>query len=290
MGATDLISIVRPKHWVKNVLLFFPLLFAARFGEQGLLWQVLGGFGCFSVLASAVYVFNDVRDAPTDRLHPHKKLRPVASGAIAPGVAMLLSAVLCVGALGTALLINEDFAGILAAYLLLNIAYSLGLKKIALVDITIIAVGFLLRILAGGALTDIPISQWLILMTFLLALFLGIAKRRDDVVLAEATGQVLRESTRGYSLRFIDSAMVLFSAVLVVSYIMYSVSPEVTSRMNSEFVYLTALPVIVGVLRYLQIVLVLEQRAEPTAVLLRDHFLQLMIAAWLGGLIVILYF
>ena len=290
MNIASYIALLRPRHWLKNVLLFFPVLFAGEMSTMEPIAQAALGFLCFSLVASAVYCFNDVYDAEADRLHPVKKNRPVASGAVRDRNAMLLAVVLLLLALGVGFYNSYDFGLVLLLYLAINAGYTLGLKKQAIVDITIIAIGFLLRIFAGGLLTDTPISHWLILMTFLLALFLALGKRRDDVRLLESSGQAVRASLKGYSLRFIDSALVLLGAVLVVAYVMYTLSPEVVERLRTDYPYLSSLPVVVGILRYLQVVLVHDATAEPTTMLLRDRFLQLMIALWLGTLVVLIYF
>ena len=174
-------------------------------------------------------------------------------------------------------------------YFILDILYCRWLKRHAIVDVCVLSFGFVLRILAGGFATDIVPSNWLVMMTFLLTLFLSFAKRRDDVVRMMKTGEAPRHNTERYNLTFINQAVTITAAVTVVSYIMYTVSPSVTQRIGSDYVYLTSVFVILGLLRYMQLTLVDEKSGDPTKMLYSDHFLQLVIAMWFAAYLVIIY-
>ena len=179
---------------------------------------------------------------------------------------------------------------IIAFYILLNIAYCIRLKHIAIVDVFIIAVGFVLRVLIGGLATSIALSQWIILMTFLLALFLALAKRRDDVVMYEDTGIMARRNVNRYSVQFMNQAISIIASITMVSYIMYTVSPEVVERFNTSYLYATSIFVLAGILRYLQITIVDVKSGSPTKVLIKDRFIHACIAGWLLAFLIIIYF
>ena len=198
---------------------------------------------------------------------------------------MMLSTVVIVLMKDRALLVG----GVVVTYFILDILYCRWLKRHAIVDVCVLSFGFVLRILAGGFATDIVPSNWLVMMTFLLTLFLSFAKRRDDVVRMMKTGEAPRHNTERYNLTFINQAVTITAAVTVVSYIMYTVSPSVTQRIGSDYVYLTSVFVILGLLRYMQLTLVDEKSGDPTKMLYSDHFLQLVIVMWFAAYLVIIY-
>lgn len=284
----DLLGLLRPHQWLKNLFLFIPAFFGERFLEPAVMGRVSAGFLAFSLVAGSVYILNDMKDREADGRHPEKSKRPLASGRVGIRAACILMAVAAMAGLGLAASLDWAFFLILGAYFVMNVGYSMELKHVALVDICIIALGFYLRIMAGGTLGDIPISKWLVIMTFLLAVFLALAKRRDDVLIFLAKGERMRVSLDGYNLEFINSAMTLMAAVTLVSYIMYTVSEEVAHRMG-ESVYLSAFFVILGLLRYLQITLVEGKSGSPTKVLMRDRFIQACLLGWVAFFAVLLY-
>jgi 4-hydroxybenzoate polyprenyltransferase len=180
------------------------------------------------------------------------------------------------------------FLLIISIYLLINIAYSFFLKHIAIIDIVCIAAGFVLRIFAGGVSANIDNSHWIVIMTFLLAIFLALAKRRDDILLA-ANGNDTRKNIKGYNLEFVSSGMMVMASVIIVSYILYTVSPEVTAKHGTNQLYLTSFWVIIGILRYMQITLVEERSGSPTMLLLKDIFLQTVVILWILNSYIIIY-
>ncbi len=283
------IKLIRPKDWAKNLFIFIPLFFSGQFFNHEHIIALLAGFICFSLVSSSIYIFNDYRDIEDDRIHPVKKERPLASGAIPPTSALALSVLLMIAGLTGAWFIRDKFLFVLGLYALLNLGYSLGLKNIAILDIVIISIGFVLRIKAGSVIARIGLSEWLIIMVFLLALFMAFAKRRDDVVLEETSGQSMRKSAKGYNLEFINVATSVICAVIIVSYFMYTMSPEVQHRLGTYRVYYTTLFVIMGLLRYLQLIYVHQHSQSPVKILYKDRFIQACILLWACCFYVILY-
>ena len=279
----NILKLIRPKQWLKNTFVFFPMFFGGSLLDTSDIIASIITFVAFSLSASSIYCFNDVVDVEADRRHPVKCHRPVASGAISMRVAYLLMASLFAASLAVASLLDSlwlTVGGILTFYWLQNIAYCSKLKDYAIIDVCIIAFGFVLRILAGGAATEVTVSHWLVLMTFLLTLFLSFAKRRDDVLRMNATGEAPRKNTIRYNLTFINEAITITGSVTLVCYIMYTVSAEVTSNFNTNHLYLTSIFVLVGLLRYIQIAVVDQKSGDPTKAILSDRFLQLVVVAW----------
>ncbi len=284
-----LIGLMRPHQYVKNLFIFMPIFFVGKVTDPGLLTSSIIAFVAFSLAASAIYVINDYKDIEADREHPRKQHRPLASGAVSPKAAFLLMFVLVVSGLGIMATLSFTAVGILLGYIVLNLAYSFWLKHIALLDVTIISVGFVLRLFVGATVTTISLSMWIVIMTFLLALFMALAKRRDDVLIFNDTGKKMRQVIEGYNLQLIDSAMTIMAAVVIVAYILYTTSADSVQRLGSEYLYLTALFVILGIMRYLQIAFVEQNSGSPTRIVLSDHFLQMTIAAWITAFGWIIY-
>ena len=274
-----MLQLLRLHQWIKNLLLFVPIFFSGQIQNIDLLLQVLVAFFSYSLMASTVYILNDYVDIQRDKLHPTKRNRPLASGKVSKSQAQILFVILLISSLGISFLIDYKLTIILAIYFVVNVLYSLRLKHEAIVDITIIATGFLLRIFAGSIPFEIVVSKWLIIMIFLSAMFIGIAKRRGELIL-ENDGAT-RKSLEGYNLQFVDIAMVMMAAVTIVCYIMYTVSEEVVARIGSDDIYMTTFFVIIGILRYLQQTIVFTKTEAPTKVFLKDRFIQVCIALWI---------
>ncbi len=271
-------------------MVFIPAFFAARIMETDTLVSNPLAFLSFSLVASAVYVFNDIGDAEEDKAHPEKSKRPIASGLIHKPIAIMIGLVLLAAGTSLGITLNVDFLMILGAYFLMNILYTFALKHMVIVDITIIAIGFLLRIWAGGEINDIPISYWLLLMIFLLSLFMGLAKRRDDAILLRDEQIHARKNIKHYDIPFIELSMGVMAAVIIVCYIMYSVSPEIRLRTGSEHVYITSFFVILGMLQYLYRTIGQGKKGAPVTVLLTDRFIQVLMISWLVVFYFILYY
>lgn len=285
----DILRLMRPQQYIKNLFIFVPLFFAVKITDTTLLKNDIIAFIAFSLTASAIYILNDFKDIEDDKQHPKKKNRPLASGAISKTQALI--AMLTLLALGfiIASAVSLQVVGVISVYVVMNIAYSFHLKHVAILDVVIIAVGFVLRVFIGSAATGIQLSIWIIIMTFLLALFIALAKRRDDVIIFMETGKKMRKVIDGYNLQFLNAAMAIMSSVVIVSYIMYTTSAEVVEKFHSRNLYLTSLFVILGIMRYLQISFVSIDSGSPTKIVLKDHFMQLTILAWLASFIWILY-
>jgi 4-hydroxybenzoate polyprenyltransferase len=269
------------------------LFFAGQLLNVSLLLQCFVAFFAFSFVASSVYCFNDILDIEVDRLHPEKCKRPLAAGKISKATAyILMSATFVLSMLVIILFGGENkllTVGIITTYYLLNIAYSLGLKHIAIIDVMLVALFFVIRIIAGGVAAGIHLSEWIVIMTFLLALFLAFAKRRDDVVIFNNTNVEMRKNTGRYSLEFVNQVLTLIAGITIIAYIIYCVSPDVTERFHCKYVYLTAVFVLAGIIRYLQIAIVDLKSGSPTKILLKDRFIQLCILGWIAAFVLIIY-
>jgi len=281
----SILKLLRPHQYIKNLLVFAPLFFTFSFNLEQVIDCVVV-FMLFSLIASSIYILNDYMDIEEDRQHPTKKYRPLASGKISRKNAKMLFFALSIPSLMAAYLINIELFLILLIYFILNIAYSLKLKHITIIDIFIIATGFVLRLFAGASVIDNQLSMWIIIMTFLLALFLAIAKRRDDVLLA-SQGKETRKNIDGYNLEFVNAVMVFMSGVIVVAYILYTVSDDVIARFGTHYLFLTAFFVILGIMRYMQLTFVEQNSGNPTKIVLKDRFLQSTILLWLASFFVV---
>lgn len=282
------IKLIRPHQWIKNGFLFLPLFFGLHLRDKEIVFHTIIAALAFSFVASAIYVLNDLMDIEEDRNHPTKKDRPLAAGTVTPNQAKVLFGLLLLIGLPAMFWLNREAGYLTLVYLGMNLAYSFKLKHIPILDISIIAIGFVLRLFIGSEVGDIPLSRWIILMSFLLALFLAFAKRRDDVLLANL-GKEVRKSIDGYSLEFCNGGMIMMASVTVVAYISYCTSPEVMERLGSGRVYITVFFVILGILRYMQIAFVEGKSGSPTRLMLRDLFLQLTILGWVISFVVIIY-
>ncbi len=299
----NILRLLRPKQWTKNVFVMLPLFFGGQLLNLYALCQGLIVMLAFSFAASSIYCLNDIADLEADRRHPVKCNRPIASGAVSKTQAWMLMGGLLLLAIVTLLAGSSLPSGnhpstltshlsplyIVLGYWLMNVAYCLWLKHIAIVDVCVVASGFVLRMLAGGMATGIVLSKWIVLMGFLLTLFLSLAKRRDDVLRMMATGEAPRRNTSRYNMTFINEAITITATVTLVCYVMYTVSPEVIRQFHTDYLYLTTVFVLLGLLRYLQKALVDQQTGDPTRVLLTDRFTQLVVAAWVVSFLVLIY-
>jgi len=273
---------------VKNVFVFAALVFAGRLADPTAVLRVGAAFCVFCVLSSAVYLINDVRDREADRRHPHKRRRPVAAGEIAPGTASAASVVLAVVALFAAFRLSGGLGTVAAAYLVLNLGYSFGLKKVVILDVMMVAAGFLMRALAGALVLDVAISRWLVLCTGLLALFLGFVKRRQEITALDG-GAATRPILKEYSLPFLDQMIAVVTGATVVAYSLYAFSPEVAQKLGTEHMGLTIPFVLFGIFRYLYLVHQRGVGENPTVVVLTDVPLILDVALWGASVVLALY-
>jgi len=287
MSLPPIVRLLRPKQWIKNGFVAAPLFFTPDKVSLGSIMDVVAGFAVLCMAASAVYCLNDLRDAEADRNHPVKKTRPIASGAVSPRGAVILMAVLILGATALGAWRVPMILWVVAAYFALNIAYTLYLKHIAILDVLVVALGFVLRVEAGARIIDIVPSAWILIVTGLLALFIALAKRRDDVVRDMDAGH--RKSLDGYTLAFLDGSLMAVLSTLLVSYLIFTTDVAVMARLGSDRLYFTGPFVIAGVLRYLQLTVVYERSGSPTDLVYSDLGLQLSIAGWLVTFVWLLY-
>lgn len=283
------LKLLRPKDWAKNLFLYIPVFFAGEFFNFPVMYRIFLGFLAFSAVASAIYILNDYRDREDDKKHPVKCKRPLASGAVSPNMALVIFFILLAGGFTLAWFVRDKFAFILGIYFLINLGYSFGLKNIPILDIVLVAIGFVLRIKAGSVISFIPLSEWIIIMVFLLALFMAIGKRRDDILLKLSSGTDMRKAIKGYSLDFMNTLLALVCSVIVVAYFMYTMSPEVEERMGTYRLYYTCLFVLAGIMRYLQIIYVSADSGSPTKILYKDRFIQVTLLLWIASYISIIY-
>lgn len=286
----DWLRLIRVKQYVKNGFIFLPVFFAGQLLAPQTMVRLILAFVSFSLIASAVYIFNDWRDLEADKSHPEKRHRPLASGAIPLRLAVWAMGILAVAGMAGLFFLGKKEAVIGGLYLAINIGYSLGLKKLPLLDLFLVALGFVLRLFIGAyaPLSFVPLSEWIVIMTFLLALFLGFGKRREEVIMAEA-GQDVRDSVKGYNLVFVNGAMLVMASVIMVAYLGYTLSPEVQARLHSRQLYLTTIFVALGIFRYLQLTFVDEKSGNPTQIFWEDRFLNIVIAGWVISFFVLLY-
>lgn len=288
---TKIISLLRPHQWLKNIFVFLPLFFDKKLLHIDYLVNAIWAFAAFSLAASAIYCLNDIMDIEADRRHPKKRLRPLASGKITKAQAYVIMAILISISLAIACFAFESksLLAIIAIYIVLNIGYCIRLKHIAIIDVFIIASGFCLRVAAGGVATDIWISQWIVLQTFLLALFLAFAKRRDDVVIYNRDGSKARKNINRYNLEFLNNAISIVATMTMMCYIIWCVSEEVIARMGTNQLYITAVFALMGVMRYLQLTMVDNKSGSPTKILLKDRFIHFCVAGWVATFLVLIY-
>lgn len=277
----------RPHQWTKNAFVFAALVFAPKLGDIEAIVRSLLAFIVFSMAAGAVYLINDLRDIEKDRLHPKKKHRPIASGEVstrtASAAAVVLIALSMAGAIGLA----PEYGGIILFYLVVNILYSFYLKHEVILDVLIIAIGYVLRVEAGGVVIDVPVSNYLRLCTFLLALLLALGKRRHELVLVEDAAnhrQILKE----YSPELLDHMMGLTTASILVSYALYTQDP---TGIGARHHLIWTVPfVIYGIFRYLYLIHKKEMGGDPAEILLEDWRMSLNIVIWLCTAIALIYF
>jgi len=283
------LRLLRPKDWAKNFFLFIPLFFAGEIYDLGKIIAVFWGFIAFSFIASSIYIINDYRDIEDDQKHPVKCKRPLASGEVSRSAAVIICILLILVGFGIAWSVRDKFLFVLGIYFIINLAYSFGLKSIPILDIIILAIGFVLRIKAGSVISYVALSEWIVVMVFLLAIFMAIGKRRDDVLLKLSSGTDMRKSVKGYNLEFLNTLLALVCAVIIVAYFMYTMSPEVKQRLGTYRLYYTCLFVVAGIMRYLQIIFVSADSGSPTKILYKDRFIQITLLLWIASYISILY-
>ncbi len=274
------VKLIRLNNWVKNLFIFLPLFFSSELlNQEKLLSTIAVSFG-FSLVTSLVYIINDLFDLDFDKNHPDKKTRPIASGSISPKTALLVGG--CLFSFGVIIigLVCIDALLFTLFYFVLNFFYSIKLKQVPILDFVIVSLGFVIRILIGSEVSDVFLSQWIIVMVFLLSLFLAVTKRRDDVYQYEKENKINREVVDKYNIEYMDKIITVVSSILIVSYLLFITSEDVVERYPSNSLMLTFIFVLIGVLRYNQITYVYNKSGSPVKLLFRDTFLQVILVCW----------
>lgn len=285
-AATGLIKAIRPRQWVKNVLVLAAPLAAGMIGERDVLLAAAVAFVAFSLAASGVYLVNDTRDVESDRAHPTKRYRPIAAGVVSPATAIATAVVLLLAALAIAPLASAELLIVVAVYEVVQLAYCLGLKNQPVIDICIVASGFLIRAIAGGAAAELPLSQWFLLAAAFGSLFMVAGKRYAEIRLAERTGAKIRKSLESYSASYLRFVWALSATVLIMTYGLWAF--EIRERSGSVWSVISMVPFVVAVLRYA--VDVDEGNAgEPEEIALGDRVLQVLAVAWTASLLLAVY-
>jgi 4-hydroxybenzoate polyprenyltransferase len=284
-----LLAGVRPRQWTKNLLVFAGLIFSRGLDEPALVVRSTAAFALFCLLSGGIYLINDVLDAERDRLHPQKRHRPVASGRLPAPVAFWAGIALLMGASLAAFALSVRFGVVAVAYAALLSAYSAGLKHVVIVDTLIIAAGFVLRALAGVVVLDIELSNWLLLCTILLALFLTFGKRRHELLALDAGAADHRPILEEYSPQLLDQMIAVVTASTLMAYALYTMAPETQTKLETTRLPLTIPFVLYGIFRYLYLLYRRDLGGNPSELFLTDRALLLAVALWGAAVIVILY-
>jgi len=292
--AVSLFKSLRPAQWTKNLIVFAGLLFgqvdgAPAFLNPHAIGQAIGAFFIFCALSGVVYLINDVADREADRLHPLKRHRPIASGAVAPGLAIATALVLAFAALGSAWLLRPAFALVAVVYVVLLALYSGPLKHVVIIDVLTIAIGFVLRAAAGAAAINVAIDHWLLILTVLLALFLALSKRRHELVLLADGATSHRPILEEYSPYLLDQMIAVVTASTLVTYVISTVSAETVQKYHTDYLGLTLIFPLYGIFRYLYLVHQKEGGGSPADMLLNDRPLLACVALWAAAVTFIIY-
>ncbi len=274
----NILQLLRIEQYIKNLFIFAPLFFSFQFSAANIYSATLV-FILFSLMASSIYIFNDICDINEDILHPDKKKRLIASNLITINSAYLFSTILAIIPLMGSYVLNIYVFYVLLAYLFINILYSVRLKHIPIIDIIIIAFGFVLRLFAGGYSINEMITNWIIALTFILSIFIALAKRREDIQLL-LDGKETRKNICFYNIEILNQSLKFLSILIVFIYLLFTLSPEVIMKFTNK-IYVTTIFVIVGLYRYLYLTLIKNHSGDPTKVFLTDRFLQITIISWL---------
>lgn len=282
MMIKNLLISMRPKQWVKNVFIFAPMIFSLHMFQLDFIKRSLLAFFLFSLISGAIYIFNDILDREKDRQHPQKKMRPIAAGLLSATSAGFFAIVLLAGLLLLTAGINREFFYISLFYACLNILYSLFLKSMVIIDIMVIALGFVLRVMIGAAVNHLVLYPWILISTFLLAIFLALIKRRQELLKIQDlhAGQVTRKTLQSYNLAMLDQMISIATATTLISYIMYALSPDVQQKFHTSKLYYTVPFVIFGIFRYLFLAYARGEGESPADIIYTDIPFTLNILLW----------
>jgi 4-hydroxybenzoate polyprenyltransferase len=289
MSPRALVASLRPNQWTKNLLVLAPLGLSKHLFEVTPLLRALSAFGLFCALSGVVYLVNDVADVERDRLHPRKRLRPIASGALSPRAAIVAALVLGVASLAASVLLGWGFAAASAAYLALNLTYSFALKNMVIVDAISVSLGFVLRAVGGAVAIGVDFSDWLLICTILLALFLTLCKRRHEITSLNESAVEHRRILSEYSPYLLDQMISVVTASCLTAYAVYTTAPETVAKFKTTHLSLTIPFVLYGIFRYLYLVHRKEQGGSPSEILLADRPLLVAVALWALTIVAIIY-
>ncbi len=289
-----LIETLRPKQWTKNLLLFAGLLFSLQFGDRTLVLRAVGGFVAFCLLSGTVYLLNDMADAESDRQHPRKKNRPIPSGRLPRAAALASIPPIAAAVIALSWWLGAAFAAVAGLYLVMNFVYSFWLKRQVIVDVFIIALGFVLRAIAGVELLrpvspGTELSPWLLVCTFFGALFLALSKRRREIANAGGEAATQRAVLSQYPADLLDGMLLISAATSVMSYALYTIWPATVAKFHTQSLLYTVPFVAYGIFRYLYLVKVSETSEDPSLVLLTDRPLRVVLLLYLAVVVFILY-
>jgi 4-hydroxybenzoate polyprenyltransferase len=287
---TDIIRLMRPRQWTKNLVVFAGVAFAQRATNADDLLKAMGAFGVFCILSGVVYIVNDIIDREADRRHPIKCNRPIASGAVSVRTAETLAVMLAAAGILAAFSLSTPFAVVACSYLALMLSYSRWLKHVVILDVFSISAGFVLRAVAGAAVIGVEISSWLIVCTILLSLFLGMSKRRHELVVLETDAVSHRPILAEYSPELLDQMISVVTASTVIAYALYTLSPETVAKFHTHALSLTIPFVLYGIFRYLYLVHKRDLGGSPERVLLEDKPLLVAVAAWALCVAIVIYY
>ena len=280
------ITLLRPTQMVKNLFVFIPMIFGMKLLDFYTFIQTVLVFISFSFVSSAIYILNDFFDRKNDRVHPEKRKRPIADNKVSLKICLFLFLFLIIIGLWLSYIQNIFVFYLIISYVVLNILYSLILKHLAIIDIMCVAFGFIIRLYVGSFATHISLSRWVLIMTFLLALFIAFGKRLDDLLHSDSN---VRQSINGYNLQFVHAGMIILASVMLVAYIMYIFTCSAVSAIDSNYLFVTTIFVLLGVLRYLQLCFVFNKSGSPTTIFWTDRFLQITLLGWILSFVFILY-
>jgi len=289
MTVRAVVKSMRPAQWTKNLFVFAALIFSQRFFSAPLLLKTAGAFLSFCVISGAFYIFNDLRDREEDRAHPKKSQRPIAKGEISPSEALALFGVLAAVALAMAFFLGRGFFWAVAVYFFLQVAYSLKLKQVVILDIFVIAAGFVIRVVAGGLVIGVPISSWLLICAMLLALLLSMGKRRHELLLLENKAIEHRPILKEYSAYLLDQMIAVVTASTLIAYCLYTISPETVDKFGTSHLIWTTPFVLYGIFRYLYLVHLKGKGGSPEEIIIQDRPMLVNMVLWIGAVILVLY-
>lgn len=291
LGAQILLTVraMRVYQWSKNLLVLAALVFARQVYDPYQELRSLGALIAFCLAASATYLFNDIMDIEQDRAHPEKRHRPLASGALSVSTAWMASVILLVASIVVAYAVRPTFLLAVLFYLALTVSYSLVLKHLIIIDVMAVAIGFVTRALAGAIALDVHFSNWLVVCTLFLAMFLGLSKRRHEIILLEDDAQAHRSVLYHYSVHYLDQLILIMAGGALITYTIYTCSPEVVKRLETDKLYLTIPFVVYGLFRYLFLVHHRTEGGDPSAALFKDPALGINVLLWATTCTLIIY-